>query len=55
VEVDYVEVVRLPDDGFQGQDFVGHRILTVRIEAQRLPADCHQTRLRLGVAAREER
>jgi hypothetical protein len=55
VEVDYVEVVRLPDDGFQGQDFVGHRILTVRIEAQRLPADRDQAGVGLRITTREQR
>jgi hypothetical protein len=32
--MDDVEVFLLPDDRFEGQDFVGYRILTVRIEAQ---------------------
>jgi hypothetical protein len=51
VEVDDVEIVRLPDDGFQGQDFVGYRIPTVRIEAQRLRANRHQAGARLRITA----
>jgi hypothetical protein len=54
VEANEVEFVCLPDHGLQGKDLIGDRILTIGIEAQRLPADWHQTRLRLGVAAREE-
>ena len=55
VKVDDIECLRLLDRGFQGQDLVGHRILAVRIEAQRLPADWHEPRPRLRVAAREKR
>jgi hypothetical protein len=42
VEMNDVEVVRLSDDGFQSQHFVRYWILTLRIEAQRLPANWHQ-------------
>ena len=55
VEVDDVEVLCLADDGLQGQDLLGHRILTVRIEAQRLPADRDQAGPRLRITAREQR
>ena len=53
--MDDVEVVCLPDDGLQGQDIVGHRILTLRIEAQRLPADGYQAGARLQVTTRKQR
>ena len=55
VEMDHVEVVRLRDGGLQSQDFVGHGILTVRIETQRLLADRDQASARLGITAREQR
>ena len=53
--VDDVEVLCLADDGFQGQDLVGHWILTVRIEAQRLPADRDQAGAGLRITACEQR
>jgi hypothetical protein len=55
MEMDDVEVVRLTNHGFQRQNLVGHGVLAVGIEAQRLPADRDQTGARLRVAAREQR
>jgi hypothetical protein len=55
VKMDDIEVVGLPDDGFQAENFVGHRVLTVWIEAQRLLADRHQSCPRLRITAREQR
>jgi hypothetical protein len=55
MEVNDVEVVRLRDGRLQSQDFVGHGILTVRIETQGPLADGHQAGARLRITAREQR
>jgi hypothetical protein len=55
MEVDDVEVVRLPQNRFQGQDLVRHRILAARIEAQSLAADRDQAGAGVRITAREQR
>jgi hypothetical protein len=55
VEVDDVEVVRLPENRLQGQDLVGHRVVAARIEAQSPPADRDQAGAGVRITAREQR
>jgi hypothetical protein len=55
VKMDDVETVCLRDDGFQAENFIGHRVLTVWIEAQRLLADRNQACPRLRITTREQR